>query len=133
MSYDRQALVLAKNRASQYQSILDNVRAIIFLSTPHSGGHHDALVELYARAVQVSKAELGYDLIQEIAPNSDGLYDLGRDFVQIVESDGIAVCTLFEMQKMPIGKMNCLVSVVSGISATVVTVPTNTDCRRALS
>ena len=106
-----QALVVAKQRAdSRYDNILNSVQTIVFFATPHSGCRTAGLVELYARALQVSRAKADPDLVKELQPNSDNLFDLGKDFVQVMESHRLVIYTFFEMKKMPIGDKEYVVS-----------------------
>jgi len=98
------ALLIAHLRASErFASILNSVRGVIFVGTPHRGGNgvdSATFVSNFLKAVNIT---VRVDLIQSLNPNSMVLFDLTDDFRQLVDAKGMGISTLFEVRKTVFG------------------------------
>ena len=99
---------------SEYlRSLLENTRAIMFLSTPHLGSSIAKTTSKFSFATYASTD------IHEMATNSDFLVDLNKKFLNLVNSSStlkekLQVISLLETLQTPIGY-------ISGIYVTTVT------------
>ncbi|KAF4570207.1 hypothetical protein EYR36_010014 [Pleurotus pulmonarius] len=100
----KQALLTANTRADgRFNSILNSVRGVIFVGTPHRGGNGVDGAKFVANFVRAFNVEVRYDLIKSLESGSPVLFDLTDDFRQLVAAKGIEIATLFETKKTRLG------------------------------
>ncbi|KAJ8694582.1 hypothetical protein PTI98_007242 [Pleurotus ostreatus] len=100
----KQALLTANTRADgRFNSILNSVRGIVFVGTPHRGGNGVDGAKFVANFVRAFNVDIRYDLIKSLDPGSMVLFDLTDDFRQLIAAKGIEIATLFETKKTRFG------------------------------
>jgi hypothetical protein len=73
-----------------------DVKAMLFLSTPHKGGNGAKLLDRTLQAFSMSK-----DYVQELSQNSAFLHDLDRDFTEF--SRDLVLFSFYETFKTKLG------------------------------
>lgn len=100
----KKALILGQND-SQYSRIARSIRAIIFLSTPHSGSH---FADLLHRILTVSfRKSLQKQYIAELKAGSTALEEINEQFRHIAPN--IAVFSFYETFETAVGPAKIMV------------------------
>lgn len=101
-----QALLLARELEAdgQYKAILNSVRGVVFIGTPHRGGNGVDGAKFIANFVRAFNVDVRYDLISSLRPASMDLFDLGNSFGRLLaDRNHIKIATLYETKKTRIG------------------------------
>ncbi|KLO10638.1 hypothetical protein SCHPADRAFT_509517 [Schizopora paradoxa] len=94
----KQALILP-NAAGLFDPIVNSVRAVIFMSTPHQGMKGVEDPQFIANFFGASGANFRRDLIAEQDAKTVVLFDLTNDFKELIREKKITVRTLYETRK----------------------------------
>ncbi|KAG9220126.1 hypothetical protein CCMSSC00406_0007179 [Pleurotus cornucopiae] len=101
-----QALLLARELEAdgQYKAILNSVRGVVFIGTPHRGGNGVDGAKFIANFVRAFNVDVRYDLISSLRPASTDLFDLSNSFGRLLaDRNHIKIATLYETKKTRIG------------------------------
>src|ERR1700729_1662092 len=82
-----------------FDNILKAVRGIIFMGTPHQGGHGVDAAVIMTDILKLANIDMKQDLIKGLRVDSLDLFDATNDFRKLVEETHIDVRTLFEGER----------------------------------
>ncbi|KAI9857467.1 MAG: hypothetical protein M1813_008217 [Trichoglossum hirsutum] len=102
-----QALVLAHERSSLYEGLLQRVRGVVFMGTPHRGSNVVSWTDFLARALYAIQVGTGTnkDLLSILRRDSKVLSDISRQFIDIGAK--LQIRTFIETELLEY--MNCLI------------------------
>ncbi|KDQ23433.1 hypothetical protein PLEOSDRAFT_1109079 [Pleurotus ostreatus PC15] len=102
----KKALLLARDLEAdgQYKAILNSVRGVVFIGTPHRGRNGVDGAKFVAIFVRAFNVDVRYDLISSLRPASTDLFDLGSSFGRLLtDRNHIKIATLYETKTTRIG------------------------------
>ena len=102
-----QAIIYAHNHSSHYKTLLDQVRGIVFIGTPHRGSDVAYWAGFLARALHALQfsTSTNNSLLPTLERNSKQLSDVSQQFIE--RGTGLQIRTFYEKEKLPY--MSCLV------------------------
>ena len=95
-----QALILAHRRSSDFSEILERVKGVIFLGTPHRGTNMVFWAQLVAQTLHAAQLNEGNNLklLRALKADSETLSRISREFVEL--GANLQIRTFYETEKM---------------------------------